>query len=77
MTCILITAIILVSDNLPLSFWKLAQKCYAGDKSFNNCECGTTSQRMITGRVRTMSSRVLVPLTTVRLARFTIYDCFQ
>ena len=31
------------------------------------------SKRMISG-VRTMSSRVLVPLNTVRLARFTIYD---
>ena len=34
----------LVSDPLPLSFWKLAQKCYAGDKSFNDCEGGTTTE---------------------------------
>ena len=25
----------LVSDPLPLSFWKLAQKCYASNKSFS------------------------------------------
>ena len=31
------------SDPLPLSFWKLPQKCYAGDKSFN-CESGTTTE---------------------------------
>ena len=42
---ILITIIItVVSDPLPLSFWKLAQKCYAVDKSSNNCECGTTTE---------------------------------
>ena len=31
------------SDPLPLSFWKLPQKCYAGDKSLN-CESGTTTE---------------------------------
>ena len=40
------------SDPLPLSFWKLAEKCYAGDKSFNG-ECGTTTEKNITG-VRTI-----------------------
>jgi len=40
------------SDPLPLSFWKLAEKCYAGDKSFNG-ECGTTTENNITG-VRTI-----------------------